>query len=110
MSRQVGNVEFPELVPAGNPAQLVGPEVAQSSVRGQVGTDNIAGRRRDERLATVRSRPDPRDLVDVHPYVALVADLRLPVVKTDPDPDHHILGPYVVAEPPMDLEGGRRGR
>ncbi len=94
---------------AGDAAQLVRPEVEQSSVRGQVRTDDIACRCRDEGLATVRRRPESRRLVDVHPDVALVADLRLPLVEADPDQDRHTVWPDVVAQPPLDLErGGRR--
>src|SRR6478735_7262899 len=97
-------------MPAGDATQLVRPEVAQPRARGQVGTNEVARRSRDEGLATVRRRPESRRLVDVHPDITLVSDLRLPLVESDPDQHRDIVGPDVVAQPPMDLERSSRWR
>ena len=59
-------------------------EIVDADALGQVVADERAGRLREEDLAAVASRADPRRADDVQPEVALVADRRLAGVQAHP--------------------------
>src|SRR5437667_8471865 len=67
----------------------------------------VAGRLRDEDLATVRRCADPRRTVDVEPHETGRAAHRLAGVEAHPDSDRE--GPVVPSERLLALDGREQG-
>ncbi len=84
----------------GRPGEAVAAEVAD----GEAGRG--AGRRREQDLAAVARRPDPRRAVDVDAGVALVGHERLADVDSHPHPDVVIARPGLLDQAPLGLDGG----
>ena len=75
--------------------QVLLAEVADADALRQVVADECPGRLGDEDLAAVAGRADPRGAHDVHPDIALVADVRLAGVQPHPHPYLGALRPRV---------------
>src|ERR1700733_11176355 len=70
--------------------QRVTPEIGQPSIDRELVDNQRLGCSRQQSLAAVRQIAEPRSAVDRRAYVvAYVAQLRLPGVHPDPQPDRH---------------------
>ena len=63
----------------------------------------LGGRLRDQHLAAVADRADPRGSVDGQPHVPLAGHVRLARVQADANPQLDAVGPGVARERPLNL-------
>ena len=84
--RQAVGVDLDQVDRGQQVAQPEGAQVAQADPVGQARRDQRAGRVRDEDLAAVGHRGDPRCLVDVEADEAIADPLRLAGMEAHPDP------------------------
>ena len=80
---QFGRDELEELCCSRNVLQSMAPERPERTTRERLVADHVSHRPRHDDLLPVRGGTDPRGDDDVHPDVALVAELRLTRVQTD---------------------------
>ena len=109
LARQVRDDDLRDLVVAGDASKLMGPEFDEPRVLRKVVGDVFAGRTGGKCLTAVPGRPKARDQVDIHPDVALVAELWFSDVKPDPDANRNAIGPSVITQAPVDGQRGRGG-
>ncbi len=91
-------------------------EVDQGHLVGQVVLDELRGAGRDEHLATMSDRADPRGAMHVDPDVGSSADPSLARVESHAHPDPCVVGPWMTLEsraaprPQREEPGARPGR
>ena len=100
VARQAVGEELVDVLRLGQPGEAVAAEVAD----GEPG--RRAGRRREQDLAAVARRPDPRGAMDVDAGVALVGDERLADVDSHPHPDVVVARPGLLDQRALGLDGG----
>ena len=100
VARQAVGEELMDVLRRRQAREAVAAEVAD----GEPGRS--AGRCREQDLAAVARRADPRRAVDVDARVALVGDERLADVDSHPHPDVVTAGPGLLDQAPLGLDGG----
>ena len=100
VAREAVGEELVDVLRQRQPCQAVAAEVAD----GEPGRG--AGRCREQDLAAVTRRPDPRGAMDVDAGVALVGHERLADVDSHPHPDVVLARPSLLDQLPLGLDGG----
>ena len=98
--------ELVDLLGADEPFQLVPPQVAQRDAGRRLLGQQARGQRRDEHLAAVSGRADPRAPDDVQPVVAGLGQTGLAGVDPDADPDLDVARPARWDERALRVDGG----
>jgi len=104
---KTGDLELEEALGVRQVLQPVRTQRPQRQVRGKRGFGEAAGGIRQEDLAAVRGRRDPRGAMDVQADVVVSAERAFARVKSHPNVDGRPVRPLVSRDPT--LSGGRRG-